>query len=50
MSRGALLKPFAAAAAEWGAATAAAVAAACTSCGRLPVALVPFEPAEPEYF
>lgn len=47
---GVLLRPFVTAAAEWGRATAAAVVGACASCGRLPVALVPFEPEELEYF
>lgn len=50
VSVGTLTKPFFAAAAEWCARTAAAVAGACASCGRLPVALVPFQPDEPEYF
>ena len=39
-----------AATAGWCRGTAAAVAGACASCGRLPVALVPFEPDDPEYF
>ena len=43
-----LASPFATAAKAWTAETAAAVAGACAAFGRLPVALVPFEPEEPE--
>jgi phosphatidylinositol glycan class Q protein len=42
------LRPFAAAAAEWSGVFFSAVAAACSSLGRLPVALTPFQPEDPE--
>ena len=42
--------PFASAAARWTGATLRAVAGACGSLGRLPVALVPFEPEPVELF
>ena len=43
-----MTSPFASAAKAWTAETAAAVAGACAAFGRLPVAVVPFEPKEPE--
>ena len=42
--------PFFSAAARWAAKTARAVAGACGSLGRLPVALVPFEPDAADLF
>ena len=44
------LAPFAAAAAGWTGGLVGAVARACGSFGRLPVAVVPFEPARVSYF